>query len=207
MTNGIIPFKNEDLIEIDQNILLTKNPVVGFKDLFDNKPNVVVAGGLWRALLMGEYINDLDVFWINDPSEFYELGKEVLGKDISGSSMVSGHHRGTKYQFVNRKYDSVEHIFKSFDYTICLFAYSQKKLFSTELAMEDSRSKRLRINIVQPHNNLNTLKRMVKYVRKGYYPKMEDLIHLSQGINGLDMKELAEQIQFDGNGYVRDNEV
>lgn len=199
----IQPFKEEDLVEIDEKTLLTRNPIIGFNDLFDNKENVVVAGGLWRARLVGDYISDVDVFWIKDNSQFKDLGFEILGRDVTESLIASGVYKGIKYQFVNRPYKSVSDIFKSFDYTICLFAYNNKKLYSTNLAIEDSKNKRLRINIIQPLNGINTLKRMIKYSKKGYNPRVEDILEISKHIHSLDDEDIAYQIQFDGNGVPR----
>lgn len=77
-------------------------------------------------------------------------------------------------------YDSPEHVIDSFDFTISQFAFTNKGFYYNGEAMLDLAKKRLVLHRMQ--FPASTLKRLIKYTKKGYYACPGSLVTICEAI-------------------------
>jgi len=140
-------------------------------DLIDNE--VILAGGVFRAYLNGEKIQDYDVFFLNK-DKIEKVKNKLLNKKFKiifqcpQGNFTSLRKKNIKIQLITEKiFNNIEEILDSFDFTITQFATEGYNLFTTKQALKDTRNKKIRFNkITYPSA---TLGRFYKYIKKGYH--------------------------------------
>ena len=136
--------------------------------------NIYLAGGSLRTILKcsGEQVSDFDFFF----KKFDEVlplrtRLEVDGWETSYEcpegklySYKKGRH---KIQLIcELEYDTAFTLLRTFDVSPCLFAYQMGVLYFSREAVRSVFQKKIRVNNVS--FPVSTLKRIVKYINKGY---------------------------------------
>lgn len=143
-----------------------------------------IAGGAIRRTITNQPLEtDVDYFFKRDALDYDFKGHllDMLGKsveilrqtDINTTYKVNylnneNQRKEIKIQeiFVNG-YDSPEELLKSFDFTICQFAYDGENLYAGDYSFHDLGRKRIVINnITYP---VSSMRRLIKYTQQGYY--------------------------------------
>ena len=145
------------------------------KKLVQESPSVVLAGGALRMLVdpCNEEICDYDLF-VTDQSvleklladiqalgytKVFECPKRELFTFVMGDEY--------KIQVINKRpYKDCNDMLSSFDITACCAAWDGENFYKHERFVFDVLNKRINLNAVEYPNA--TLKRIVKYVLKGY---------------------------------------
>lgn len=141
-----------------------------------NFEGVYIAGGSLRSFFDRTPLEDYDVFFRDEESftrtlnAFTTQGFEVVWKCPMGSlTTLKMKHalRTYKVQLITERfYPSMEALLDSFDFTVTRFGYDGSHIYFDRQAYRDARSKTLRIHHLS--YPIATLKRVEKYVKKGY---------------------------------------
>lgn len=146
-----------------------------------------VAGGAARAVFMGQEVRragDIDVFQrdqsvanfviqrirertsiqhtqndSNDTKTFLTMVQLSEELTVKAKFQVVGH---------NWRFNTVEELFSTFDFTVCQFATDGYTIYYTEAAAEDARNSVLRI---QPDRQHSRPSRLMKYLNMGFEPE------------------------------------
>jgi len=73
-----------------------------------------------------------------------------------------------KVQIIYREYEKLTDIIDSFDFTVCQFMYDGEKVICNPSALLDVYHKRIVINHLDPLFVFDSLRRVQKYIQKGY---------------------------------------
>lgn len=172
----------------------------GYQDL-----KFFVAGGACRAAFAKEQISDLDIYF-EDGTAFKALNDYLDGNDDEKMSVIpilstlnaeTYSVNAVKVQLIKKIYGTPEDIIKQFDFTVCMCAYIPGKGFvMDEHFIEDIAARMLVFNINAKYP-INSMWRVQKFEKKGYYLPAVESIKLALCINNLQMKthfELKEQL-------------
>jgi hypothetical protein len=156
-----------------------------------------IAGGCFRAYFSkDEKIEDIDIFF-KDRNEaakcvhkFRSIGFKMF---YSNKNAIKGYiWRGNEKVYIDivkRFYDSPEDCLIDFDFSVCKFAWSPKTqvFYYSRMAFADVLSKKLVVPDTKFSNPLGSLKRLQKYINKGYRACNGTLITLAKGLNTIDL--------------------
>ncbi len=139
-------------------------------------PEGIIAGGAARQIFLGEKFGSTDVdfyfptwgIWNDWASNFYGQGYKRYSRTRNAEGYLIFLEQ-IKLQLISITYsDTPQEIFDTFDFTCCMFAIKDDKLYFTEEAVEHATKKML---VVYKESNANDLYRRIgKYLRKGYFP-------------------------------------
>lgn len=159
--------------------------------------NAFVCGGCWRAYFQpDETIDDIDIF-TTDRKEASRIVRNLrklnfkayfINKNaIKGMIEVKG--KKYKVDVVKRFYENEEMCLKDFDFSVAKFAYNMKSKSVTysENYFADLISKRLVIPDINYGNPLGSLKRLQKYINKGYTACNGTLLTVAKALNSVDL--------------------
>lgn len=158
-----------------------------------------IAGGAARRLFAGQPLgqSDLDIFFssVNDMGlvrrSLFEMGFLQRYHSNRAETWVSGGgldqfarsmlllNAGTSVQLCSSEssaglaYPDLEALFRSFDFTVAMFAFDGQRLFAAEGAVEDLQDRRLRV--LNPSVKVPSVVRMLKYLDEGFTPEPVDL--------------------------------
>ena len=139
-------------------------------------PNIIVAGGCIRSMLLREWPQDIDIFFKN--KEAFEEFKRQSDQDnkvtyeTENSVVYKEHKIDGKVVPLNlvkiAYYETPEKCIETFDFTISQFALDKdQNIIATEGAILDLYGKRLVIDkLTYP---VSTIRRMIKFTKRGYY--------------------------------------
>lgn len=138
-------------------------------------PQLVVAGGFIRSVLMGEAIHDIDVF-CTTPGDTFPLAKEYAWDNrlISTTNAFTIRERGTPVvQFIHRwSYETPDAILKSFDFTIAgaaiWFASGWKSLTVPHYRDHLALRRLVYKSPIRDEDSFGSLLRVLKFYQKGY---------------------------------------
>lgn len=132
-----------------------------------------LAGGAVREYITNSIVKDFDFFFKNQEqfdnfkTHLFNIGYEVKYENEHNITMFCAE---TKYliQLIKIKFfDTAEEVLDSFDFTICQFLTDGKKIMYPPFSMIDLFRKRLVVHKI--NYGVSTLKRIIKYTKKGYY--------------------------------------
>lgn len=133
---------------------------------------VWLAGGALRAALNSEHISDYDLFFANSYEaarvevELEALKAEVVFKCPQGK-LTTMKLDGMKIQLITEFwYNDMDELIDSFDITACRFASDGKAMVTRYSSIRDAYN--LEINLHKIDFPVATMKRIAKYVEKGY---------------------------------------
>jgi hypothetical protein len=185
--------------ELPKEQLITKFPDFKFED--DNKINVVIAGGSVRDSLFGLKYNDIDIFGLTkgDLDRFVSLNlsKSKGYKMVYFNDNLRTYRKGNiKVQIIYREYDTFESILDSFDFTVCQFMYDGEKVICNPSSMMDVFHKRIVINHIDPLFVLDTIRRVQKYIQKGYVICNGGIKEIMDKCRSITKEEYDQNIEF-----------
>jgi hypothetical protein len=185
--------------ELPKEQLITKFPDFKFED--DNKINVVIAGGSVRDSLFGLKYNDIDIFGLTkgDLDRFVSLNlsKSKGYKMVYFNDNLRTYRKGNiKVQIIYREYDTFESILDSFDFTVCQFMYDGEKVICNPSSMMDVSHKRIVINHIDPLFVLDTIRRVQKYIQKGYVICNGGIKEIMDKCRSITKEEYDQNIEF-----------
>lgn len=161
--------------ELPKDGLLTKLPNFVYVRDEEKKErmNVVIAGGAIRDSLFGDEYSDIDIFGLTkeDLDLFVKLNltKGHGYKLVYFNDNLRTYRKGKiKVQIIYREYEKLTDIIDSFDFTVCQFMYDGEKVICNPSALLDVYHKRIVINHLDPLFVFDSLRRVQKYIQKGY---------------------------------------
>ena len=161
--------------ELPKDGLLTKLPNFVYVRDEEKKErmNVVIAGGAIRDSLFGDEYSDIDIFGLTkeDLDLFVKLNltKGHGYKLVYFNDNLRTYRKGKiKVQIIYREYEKLTDIIDSFDFTVCQFMYDGEKVICNPSGLLDVYHKRIVINHLDPLFVFDSLRRVQKYIQKGY---------------------------------------
>ena len=167
------------------------------KKLVRESPSVVLAGGALRTVVDpgNEEICDYDLF-VTDQGVLEKLLADIQALGYTKVFECPKRELFTfvmedeyKIQVINKRpYKDCKDMLSSFDITACCAAWDGENFYKHERFVFDVLNKRINLNAVEYPNA--TLKRIVKYVLKGYTltPQANDLF-----VSSVNQMELTEE--------------
>lgn len=187
------------MIEMGDNEI--RNATVKYKlkfllDMFKGI-NYYIAGGCLRDLFsIGHITSDIDVFFPNRKEvakAIKALRKNKVKCGFHNKQLANFYYKKQKIQIIKSfLYPTVQDIINDFDFTVCSVAYDGKAFYCHDGFFYDLAAKRLMINHVRLP--LNTLSRVVKYVKKGYTICNANLLILSKEIAKTDFNNPEQNL-------------
>lgn len=173
-----------------------------------------LAGGCFRAYFApDENIDDIDIF-CDSRSSAAKIVKRmrkinfkpyfVNQNAIKGIVQIKG--KKYKVDVVKRFYENEEICLKDFDFSVSKFAYNLKSKTITHSPnyFADLTLKRLVIPDLEYGNPLGSLKRLQKYINKGYTACNGTLLTIAKELNRVDLNNPENnEIEFYPDGNVR----
>ncbi len=125
-----------------------------------------------------------------------KLEKESFSKNLlvfETDNAITFISKKQKYQVIKAFYLEPEDLFKKYDFTICMAAYSplENIFYLFDSFLQDVSEKRLKFNIGTEYP-ICSLLRVLKYQKKGYTINGLELIKLSLTIHALKLDNYAE---------------
>jgi hypothetical protein len=153
-----------------------------------------IAGGFVRKLYHGIDISsgDVDIFdsSVENLTDIGILIKSILQsteyttqKSKYSMSYITEHY---KIQLITyKRYRSLDELFKSFDFTICQYAYDGKKYKTGEHTIFDEKNKIIRLSHPQAKIDYS---RLMKYLIYGYTPEKQIIDYINSNSHKLKFK-------------------
>jgi hypothetical protein len=154
-----------------QNCVKKFNSII-LNELKENNIKCWIAGGSVRDYFQSIPINtDIDIFFPNE-TEMNKCLEYFKKSEISEILWESEH--GCKIKYKKHTFDIIKHYFNSpidsienFDFTVSMFAVDNDYVYHGETSFIDLSKKQIMINkITYPPS---TMKRIIKYTKKGFY--------------------------------------
>lgn len=186
---------------VSKDVLKFSKLITIYDQLFGNYIKtgyVIMAGGAFSSILSDRPIKDIDIF-TNMPDKLIDyldnIGLKVNKEDdYTKDYIFPVNERGTINDYIIqiiKKYivHSPEECTKNFDFTIVKGFYDGKDLYFDGNFFKHNERKILSFGDGdQPiFNPTSTLKRVIKYVERGYKIELYDLNRLARAINDLDI--------------------
>lgn len=134
-----------------------------------------LAGGAPRRLLQSKSLEDGDVDIFFSETKDWKQFDKILGhyEEVFKSPRATTYLvNGLKVQIIKRRfYDSLDAIFKDFDFSVCQIATDGKKLGLTKQAHLDIMDNVLRFAPQGVVAKYTVVKRMAKYLKHGFLPE------------------------------------
>ena len=189
---------------------------------FDLEGKVWIAGGCFLSKITNTPIADIDFFFLNKKTReaFMSILKKICSftVDFETDAAIHGHGlllndlgllQSIEIDLIKLDYESKEHVLDAFDFTIIKFIsnflfsdsfhHKNDTLCSTS-SFADIAFKRLvldrDISTYTIDDNLN-LKRLQKYIAKGYTAANETLMKLGEYYNSMPLEDLNKSLYSD----------
>ena len=189
--------------ELPKDGLLTKLPNFVYVRDEEKKErmNVVIAGGDIRDSLFGDEFSDIDIFGLTkeDLDLFVKLNltKGHGYKLVYFNDNLRTYRKGKiKVQIIYREYEKLTDIIDLFDFTVCQFMYDGEKVICNPSALLDVYHKRIVINHLEPLFVFDSLRRVQKYIKKGYTICNGGIKDILDKCRGLTQEEYDENVEF-----------
>lgn len=174
----------KDLYSMDLNFCVKRLPKKLRKLMIEKGDTVIVAGGYIRSVLIGDKVNDIDVF-AGDKNRSRNLAIQ-LEPDIKPyvtENAVTVRCLPIAIQFIHRwKYHKPEEILASFDFTICQTAIWYNRLTKKWIGIcgdrfyMDLACKRLHyLSPIRDEAPGGSMLRILKYYQRGYRIPLDSL--------------------------------
>jgi hypothetical protein len=141
----------------------------------DLKHGPWLAGGAARRLLQGQKLEggDIDLFF-RKSHQFIAAKSHFSGYEVlfESKQAISYMVHGFKVQIINRQfYETLDDVFKDFDFSVCQIATDGKRLAYTTQAHQDIESGTLRFAPQGKVARHTLMGRMLKYINHGFVPE------------------------------------
>jgi hypothetical protein len=167
--------------------------------------NYWICGGCIRDCFIGEKYSDIDVFG-NNLTELKKLSKLLIDSHSYKLAYDEDHmktlvNNKTKIQIILRKeFKNIEELFSEFDFKMCQFAYNGTDIITTPEAVIDASRKRISVNNIQKEYSVDSLRRLQKYIQKGYTACNGTLKDIALSLSNLTPEEINSQLEFYADG-------
>jgi len=189
--------------ELPKDGLLTKLPnfIYVRDDEKKEHMNVVIAGGAIRDSLFGIEYSDIDIFGLTkeDLDLFVKLNlsKSQGYKMVYFNENLRTYRKGNiKVQIIYREYEKLTDIIDSFDFTVCQFMYDGEKVICNPSGLLDVHHKRIVINHLEDLFVFDSLRRVQKYIQKGYTICNGGIKDILDKCRGLTQEQYDENVEF-----------
>ena len=172
-------------------------------DLEHVNGNMFWAGGAHRLYFDHQKVSDIDLFFRHNlAAKAVEV--ELEGREYKTifkcpeGKLTTMAKKGIKVQLITEFfYSSTEELIDSFDITACRYSYDGKRMSLFYSAARDAAHRKIRLNIVT-HPSA-TMKRIAKYVEKGYKLDNQAVDHFIQYIydSGAEGRPLDRRFYID----------
>jgi hypothetical protein len=181
--------------------LLTKLPNFVYVGEDKKGLNVVIAGGAIRDSLFGDDYSDIDIFGLTkeglDLFVKLNLSKSQGYKMVYFNENLRTYRKGKiKVQIIYREYEKLTDIIDSFDFTVCQFMYDGEKVICNPSGLLDVYHKRIVINHLEPLFVFDSLRRVQKYIQKGYTICNGGIKDILDKCRGLTQEQYDENVEF-----------
>lgn len=187
-----------DIIKLSEDEMFGENPSIPIDD------GVFLAGGSVRAwFCRDEKVMDYDLFFTSpEKLALYKKTHLSEAKVLRDEEFLFECIKDDKkIQLIKRLWpQSVEELFKRFDFHLCQFAVTSDGIWTTKKAVLSVLRKRLSFNNHQTGFEVDTLRRAFKYAKKGYSPCIGCLADLARIFKDAD---IDKQIQFYPDGKTK----
>lgn len=158
--------------------------------------NGYIAGGAVVSLVLDEKINDYDLFFKTEGAvavikTFFDTPKQlgnisIKAVTVNGITIVL-EETGEVFQLVTRFYGDTNRVFTTFDFTHCraFFDLNSHDLMYHKDVIE---AKKLVYDGIDQYP-VNALKRMVRFVKRGWEPDNETILNICDKLSSLDLKD------------------
>lgn len=166
--------------------------------------NTWIAGGAIRDIIAGENFNDIDVYACNE--EAFQIFHENLinCKVLFNNNIVKTFDfYGQKLQLIKRYFPNPEECLMAFDYTICQFAYDGEFIYFNPESLLHLGRKALVVNNLQKGFEVDSLRRLLKYVKRGYTICNGGLMDLVTAFSKMSESDIKQQTEFYPDGSVK----
>lgn len=186
--------------------------------------NAIIGGGCFKNIIMGEKVNDYDLFFLT--SDDYVEGVNFY-KNNKNFNIVYENENAIRFFDGLNNYELISHIkrdvydlLNDFDFDCVKIATTTKmvknittdeiyvvpdKLYYSNKTLYDIKNKFLTFDksktLVAP---FSTLKRVVKYVSKGFQINNSDLQYLAQEINLLEQNDLGIEFYYEEKNIINE---
>ena len=169
-----------------------------FRELIlDELPvNCWVAGGALRDYFIEgncDTSKDIDVFFQNE-DDFKKASlylNKITGSDFSNGDVTNFTINQRKIQLIGlHNFKNPKETIDSFDFTICCAAVDKQTVYFSEKFLDDIKKKELIIQKL-PYP-IGTLKRLQRYVKKGFTMSESNLCKLALAISEIDTDDIEE---------------
>lgn len=187
--------------ELPKDSLLTKLPNFVYVGEDKKGLNVVIAGGAIRDSLFGDDYSDIDIFGLTkeglDLFVKLNLSKSQGYKMVYFNENLRTYRKGKiKVQIIYREYEKLTDIIDSFDFTVCQFMYDGEKVICNPSGLLDVYHKRIVINHLEPLFVFDSLRRVQKYIQKGYTICNGGIKDILDKCRGLTQEQYDENVEF-----------
>jgi hypothetical protein len=187
--------------ELSKESLLTKLPNFVYVGEDKKGLNVVIAGGAIRDSLFGDDYSDIDIFGLTkeglDLFVKLNLSKSQGYKMVYFNENLRTYRKGKiKVQIIYREYEKLTDIIDSFDFTVCQFMYDGEKVICNPSGLLDVYHKRIVINHLEPLFVFDSLRRVQKYIQKGYTICNGGIKDILDKCRGLTQEQYDENVEF-----------
>jgi hypothetical protein len=187
--------------ELPKDSLLTKLPNFNYVGEDKKRLNVVIAGGAVRDSLFGDDYSDIDIFGLTkgelDSFVKMNLSKSQGYKMVYFNENLRTYRKGKiKVQIIYREYEKLTDIIDLFDFTVCQFMYDGEKVICNPSGLLDVHHKRIVINHLEPLFVFDSLRRVQKYVQKGYVICNGGIKDILDKCRELTQEQYDENVEF-----------
>lgn len=160
-----------------------------------------IAGGAIRSSILNKKPNDIDVFGKSEEAVDNFIEENLSnGKKVYDSGMIRTYKiqrdEEWKVQVMSRFYDSIQDCLDSFDFTICQFAKNNDLTFANPDGIIHTFRKKLVINNIQEDFAVDTLRRIQKYVKKGFEICDGGLLQIANSIREMDEESFEQNSEY-----------
>lgn len=169
---------------------------------------VVLAGGSLQTLINDDItINDYDIFFVSDNPNRMNENVTIVSKKLEdqGYECVfecpAGELRtfkkdGMKIQLIKKSpYIDMESLISSFDFTACMAAYNGTEFLFAYSFIKASKYLKLDVNYIS--YPVSSLRRLLKYQKKGFYATNACLRSLVEHVHTIRLSETNMSYYFD----------
>ena len=178
-------------------LLKRKLPELVLKDVY-------IGGGAIRDSLLGIEPADFDVFGTDEALLNFETTLDSL-PTFKSEAVNNYKINDQKIQVCYRNLPKPEDFINHVDFNICQFAYDGKVIYATAESLIGIYTKKLMIGVIRKEFAVDSLRRLQKYIQKGYTICDGGLKQIVEVIRGLTEEETKAQFTFYEGGKVRAN--
>jgi hypothetical protein len=167
-----------------------KHNILGLFPKQDWKDKIWVAGGAIQSLVSKTQVNDYDLFF-KDSADVQRALDLLMGKGfvvlIETQSAIKLKKENLRVDLVLKTFDDPMSTIQEFDFTVACAAVDYDNFYATFEFFFDLASKSIAFNSLPMP--IQTQKRLVKYIKKGFTPCVGAMMQLAKAINEIDSKD------------------